>query len=161
MLIAFLRHGIAEDAGPATGHRDAPRRLTDEGRARMTRAARGMERLGLGPDVILTSPLARCRETAEIVAARLGAPVRPVQALQPGARLEGLLGHLAEYPDAVCVLACGHQPDLSLMVADLIGGGAVEFRRGTLALVEVSAPRAAGGVLVALHPPRALRRLAG
>lgn len=160
MLLALVRHGIAEDPGPATGGRDEPRRLTAEGAARMELAARGVARLDVAPAVVLTSPLVRCAQTAAILGARLGAPVREVRALRPGARLEALAEHLAEYPDAPCVMACGHQPDLSFMVADLIGGGSVEFRRGTLALLEVHRPRPGGGLLRALHPPAALRRLA-
>jgi len=160
MLLALVRHGIAEDAGPATGHRDEPRRLTPQGVARMTRAADGVARLGVAPAAVLTSPLTRCVETAGILAERLSAPVRAVDALRPGARLEGVLDHLAEYPDAPCVMACGHMPDLAFMVADLIGGGVVEFRKGTLALVDMHRPRPGGGVLVGLHRPATLRRLA-
>lgn len=159
MLLALVRHGIAEDAGPATGHRDEPRRLTPRGATRMERAADGIARLGVAPAAVLTSPLVRCVETATILAERLAAPVRTVEALRPGARLEPVLDRVAEYPDAPCVMVCGHMPDLAFMVADLIGGGVVEFRKGTLALVEVTRPRAGGGVLVGLHRPAALRRL--
>jgi phosphohistidine phosphatase len=161
MLLALVRHGIAEDAGPATGHRDEPRRLTPQGASRMARAAEGVARLGVAPAVVLTSPLTRCAETAAILGDRLGAPVRAVDALRPGARLEGVLDRAAEYPDAACIMACGHMPDLAFMVADLIGGGVVEFRKGTLALVDLHRPRPGGGVLVGLHRPAALRRLAG
>lgn len=159
MLLALLRHGVAEDPGPATGYRDEPRRLTPQGVERMQRAADGIARIGLRPDAVLSSPLVRCRETAAIVAARLGAEVRTTDALRPGARAERVLDVLAEYPGARCVLACGHQPDMSLLVADLVGGGIVEFRKGTLALIDLPHPRPGGGTLVGLHPPRVLRRL--
>lgn len=160
MLLLFLRHGIAEDAGPATGYRDETRRLTAQGTARMKRAAAGIAALKVEPEVVLSSPLVRCVETATIAAARLGAEVRIVEGLRPGARVEALLDHLAEHHDSGCVMVCGHQPDLSLMVADLIGGGVVEFRKGGLALVDLGSPRPGGGTLVGLHPPRVLRRLA-
>jgi phosphohistidine phosphatase len=159
VILGLVRHGIAEDPGPSTGFRDEPRRLTPRGIERMRAAAAGIAALGLSPEVVLSSPLRRCAETATIISDRLAVPVRTVEALRPGARAEGLLDVLAEYPDAGSVLACGHQPDMSLVLADLIGGGMAEFRKGTLALVDVHRPRPGGGVLVGLHPPRVLRRL--
>lgn len=161
MILALLRHGIAEDPGPSTGYRDEPRRLTPRGIARMTEAADGMAALRLSPDVILTSPLRRCVETATIVSDRLACPVRTVEGLRPGARAASLLDVCAEYPDAGCVMACGHQPDMSLITADIIGGGVVEFRKGSMCLIELARPRPGGGTLVGLHPPRTLRRLGG
>jgi phosphohistidine phosphatase SixA len=73
-------------------------------------------------------------------------------------RLEAAADLLAEHPDAEGVLLCGHQPDLSLLVAELTGG-AVELKKGALALIDARAARPHAGVLLALHPPRALRVL--
>src|SRR5271169_5060577 len=98
MLLALLRHGVAEDAGPATGNRDEPRRLTDDGAQRVGEVAAGMARLGIHPDAILASPLTRCVQTAGIVAARAGVDVRRHDVLRPGARAQALLDLLAEYP---------------------------------------------------------------
>ncbi|MEZ0285025.1 MAG: histidine phosphatase family protein [Thermoleophilia bacterium] len=154
-----MRHGIAEDASPRTGFRDAPRELTPEGAARMRAAADGMAALGIDAEVVLTSPLLRCRQTAEIVCARLGgAPVEDGR-LCPGMDLDALEDALLAHPDAGKLLVCGHEPDLSEAVAGLTGGGLVEFRKGSLALLDVAAVRPAGGRLRALYPPSALRRL--
>jgi phosphohistidine phosphatase SixA len=57
------------------------------------------------------------------------------------------------------VLVCGHQPDLSVVVAELTGGGLVEFKKGALAVLDVDAPRPGGGRLRALYPPATLRLL--
>lgn len=159
MLLALLRHGIAEDAGPATGYRDEPRRLTAEGVARMRDAARGIATLGVRPDAILSSPLVRCVQTAEIVAAATGQQVRTHPALAPGARAGGLLELLADYPEAGCVLACGHQPDLSLITAELTGGNVVDYRKGTLGVIELGQLRPGTGILLGLYPAKALRRI--
>lgn len=160
MELVLLRHGVAEDAGPATGHRDEPRALTEQGAERMRRAAEGMARLGMRPALLATSPLVRCAQTADIVGAALDVePVRDDR-LRPGMRLDDVADLLAEHPDADSVWLCSHQPGLSLLVADLTGGGSVEFKKGGLAVLEVWAPRRAGATLLALHPPRALRRLA-
>ncbi len=160
MLLALLRHGLAEDAGPATRYRDEPRRLTDDGSRRVAEVAAGMARLGIRPDAILTSPLARCVETAEIVAARSGVAVRRHDVLRPGARAQALLDVLAEYPDAECVLACGHQPDLSYITQELTGGLA-DYRRATLGLIELRDLLPRHATLVGLYPARVLRRITG
>jgi phosphohistidine phosphatase len=160
MRLLLLRHGIAEGAGPGTGFRDEPRELTPEGRARMQEQARGMAALGIAAGIVLTSPLVRCRQTAEIVGDALGlAPVEDDRLL-PGMELDDLEEALLRHPGADPVLVCGHQPDLSEVVAELTGGGAVEFRKGTLAVLEVTALRPGGGRLRALYPPGALRALA-
>ena len=160
MELALLRHGVAEHAGPATDYRDEPRALTRQGADRVRRGAEGIAHLGLRPDLLATSPLVRCAQTADIVAAALG--VEPVHddRLRPGMDLDGVADLLAEHPDAASVMLCGHQPGLSLLVADLIGGGSVEFKKGGLAVLSVMALRRNGAALLALHPPRALRRLA-
>ncbi len=125
----------------------------------MRAAADGMAVLGIEADVVLTSPLVRCRQTADIVAVRLRRKPIEDRRLAPGMDLEALGGALLRHPDAGSVLVCGHQPDLSEVVAALTGGGAVEFRKGSLALLEIDGARPGGGRLRALYPPSALRRL--
>ena len=159
MILYLLRHGVAEDAGPATGFRDEPRALTDDGVARMRRAARGMLGLGIAPELVLSSPLTRCRQTAEIVADVLGVPMEEDAQLAPGMELDDLRQAIGERGSPDIVLACGHQPDLSVVASDLIGGGAVEFRKGSLAVIEIEAVRSARGHLRALYPPATLRQL--
>lgn len=161
MRLLLLRHGIAEDAGPDTGWRDEPRALTPEGIARMERAAHGIVALGIDVDLILTSPLVRCRQTAAIVAGPLGVQPHEDPRLSPGTTLDLVEDVILEHPDAGTVVICGHQPDLSILVADLTGGGRVEFRKGSLAVLDLDAPRPGRGRLRALYPPSVLRALAG
>lgn len=161
MRLLLLRHGIAADAGPAPGDRDGSRPLTPEGAARMRRQAAGMVHLGIRADAVVCSPLTRCRQTADIVAEALGVPVREDAGLAPGADLDAVEDALLAHPDAGAVLVCGHQPDLSRIVAELTGGAMVAFGRGTLAVLDVTRPRAGGGRLRSLHPSSALRRSAG
>lgn len=158
--LLLMRHGIAEDAGPETGYEDEPRALTEDGMARMRIAAAGVAALGLGVDTIVSSPLVRCRQTGEIVAAALGLPLTEDARLAPGMDIDGVEDLLMERPDAQTVLLCGHQPDLSLLVAALTAGGSVEFRKGSLAVLAIEAMRRGGGRLRALYPPASLRGLA-
>lgn len=159
MIVCLLRHGVAEDASEATGFRDEPRALTDEGRARMITAARGIRHLDLPVEMTLTSPLTRCVQTAQIVADACGWPVRTDVRLRPGLDADGLLDLLFEYPDHSGVLVCGHQPDMSVVAADLIGGGDLEFKKGALAVIDLPSMRAGAGVLRGLSQPAVLRRL--
>ncbi len=110
----------------------------------MQRAARGMSRIGLRFDLILTSPLARAIETAGIVAGTIEPAPSPrvVAALQAGCRLSTVapvVARLAEEAGpAAGVLLVGHHPDLGRIAADLIGSRPpIAFGRGTLCAVDV------------------------
>src|SRR5260221_8040234 len=70
MRLYFLRHGIAEEWRP--DFPDEERRLTAEGKRKVRIIAQGISKLDLGLDLIVTSPLPRARETAEILADVLG-----------------------------------------------------------------------------------------
>jgi broad specificity phosphatase PhoE len=73
----LMRHGIAADLGDAGVLKDEDRPLTLEGRAKMRQAAEGIGEFGLKLNLILTSPLLRARQTAEVVAEVLDASARP------------------------------------------------------------------------------------
>lgn len=157
----LLRHGIAENAGPATGGRDEPRALTERGIAQMHAGARGIAALDLAIDTVLTSPLTRCLQTAAIVCEHIGGTPQQDQRLRPGLDLASLDDVLLEHPDAASVLVCGHEPDLSIMVAVLTGGAGLHFRKGSLAVLDVEARRPRGARLRAFYEPRLLRMIPG
>ncbi len=156
-VLVLMRHGIAEEARPGSEQSDELRALTPDGRIRVARAATGLAVLGIRPDIILTSPLLRCRETADIVGSQAGCPVQEDRRLAPGMDLDDVLDVLLEHPDAGTVLACSHQPGLSLALADLTGCGIIPFRRSQAAVAEIREARAGGGTLLAVLPPRMLR----
>jgi len=70
MELYFLRHGIAEETS-STG-RDSDRRLTDEGRRKLRQTLQRVADAGVSPDLLLTSPYVRARQTAEIAKEILG-----------------------------------------------------------------------------------------
>jgi phosphohistidine phosphatase len=156
MELYFLRHGIAEDVGPE-GQGDAGRRLTKAGAAKMRDAARGLRRLGLRIDTLLSSPLARAQQTAEIVARELGPELLLSDALAPGCDVARLFGLLGEHRAAERVMFVGHEPDFSSIVGDLTGGSRIEIKKGGLARVDLEALDAGSGTLIWLLPPKALR----
>ena len=73
--------------------------------------------------------------------------------------LDDLADALLEHPDAAAVLVCGHQPDLSELVEELTGGGTADFRKGSLAVMDVEDMRPGGGRLRKLYTPGFLRSL--
>ena len=154
MRVYFLRHGKAEDRAAWQG-RDADRPLTAEGAEELRREAKRLRAMDLGLDVIVTSPLARARATAEIVAAELGLGGSLVEdeRLAPGFDLGRLEQVLAAHGRAGAIMLVGHEPDFGETIAELIGGGDVVMKKGGLARVDVTAPAAGGGRLVWLLTP--------
>jgi phosphohistidine phosphatase len=157
MEVYFLRHGEAGKSSRGEGG-DAARRLTEEGIARMQREAVFMHGLRLRPEVILTSPLARARQTAEIVARELGlADALAVdERLSPGFGPEELREILREHRGAAALMLVGHEPDFSATIAACVHGGRVECKKGSLARVDFDHPDALSGTLAWLLPPRVL-----
>lgn len=157
MEIYFLRHGDAGSRDAWKGP-DASRPLTDEGAARMEREAAALARLRLPLDRIITSPLVRAQQTAEIVARRLNLldALAEDQRLAPGFGTEELGGILREHRALTALMLVGHEPDFSIVISACIGGGRVECKKGGLARVDIEDPAALTGLLVWLLPPRVL-----
>jgi len=159
MQLLFLRHGVAEP-WETWGDDDGERPLSVPGRKAMERAAATFVELGLAPDVIITSPLTRARQTAEIAARGLGMSDRVVSdpRLEPGFDAEALSDILGEHSGSDVLMLVGHEPDLSLTVGSLIGGGRVVCKKGGLARVDVDVAFPSDGELVWLLPPKDLMR---
>jgi len=159
MELYFLRHGPAGSRGGWTGP-DAERPLTDQGKALIEHEAATFHALGLAPDVIVTSPLVRAHQTAKIVARKLGLLDLLVtdERLAAGFGLRELKGILEDHPDAAAVMLVGHEPDFSLTVGALIGGGTIVFKKGALARVDAGDASPGDGELIWLLPPSVLTR---
>ena len=157
MKLYFLRHGIAGDRGEWKGD-DYDRPLTEEGKERMDREARTMAKMGLAPDAIITSPLVRAYQTAEIVARALKCDDRLVKddRLGPGFGASELAGILETQPNAAELMLVGHEPDMSETVSRLIGGGRVTCKKGSLACVQLEPPASLKGELLWLYTAKVL-----
>ena len=156
MELYFLRHGIAADVGP-TGTGDAGRPLTKEGIAKMQVSARGIRRLGVRLDALLSSPLVRAHETAVIIARELGLELQLAEKLAPGCDPAQLFALLGEYRGAERVMLVGHEPDFSSLIGVLTGGSHVLMKKGGLARVDIERLELSTGTLTWLLPPRVLR----
>lgn len=155
--LVLMRHGVAEDDHPDG---DAARRLTPEGLERAGLAAQGLVALGVRADLVVTSPLARCHQTAELVAGAAGCPMNDDLRLAPGMSASDLIDVMLEHPDATTIVACTHQPGLTYALSDLTGCGHVGFKRPGAAVIDIEVPRLGAGRLVAVLPPRILRAAA-
>lgn len=157
MKLIFLRHGIAEDRAP--DGTDFSRRLTDKGEEEMRREADALARIGLKPGIILTSPLVRAAQTAEIVAHALGMADRVREEPRlAGFSLEHLRTVVTAHSDRRSLMLVGHEPSFSTVVGQLIGGANVRMKKGGLAIVEADAITIGSGTLLALVPPAMLLR---
>jgi phosphohistidine phosphatase len=131
-----VRHAVAEDAVPELA--DYDRRLTPKGRRRFARMVRRLADRGLELDLIATSPLVRCRETAAILAAELTRRPRieVVDALAPGSDWEALVEWTVQQ-DAASVAWVGHAPCVGRLVAVSIGDGSAAVRMGKGAVASI------------------------
>lgn len=146
MILYFLRHGRA---GEARSTDDASRELTDDGIAALRAAAPTWRRLNLRPDLVLSSPLARARQTAELVCEAVGGTPTVDDRLAPGAAWSDFARAMAAQPDARRVLFVGHEPDLSRTIVELTGAAAVRMRKGGLACLEFYGVPEPGGAEIA------------
>jgi phosphohistidine phosphatase len=159
VTLYFLRHGQAGNRAEWQGD-DSARPLTTDGKRRMQREAAAIRALGVSPEVILSSPLVRAQQTAEILAEGLDLRDRLVtdRRLGPGFDPRQLKALLAAHRDASALLLVGHEPDFSDTISRLIGGGRLDVKKGGLALVELEDRTALAGRLLWLLPPRVLDR---
>ena len=157
MVLYLFRHGIAGPA--ASGQGDATRTLTSEGIDQLKRQTRALERAGFRMDWLLTSPLVRARQTAELLAPALGVSPEIDTLLKPGCTLDDAAELLARRPQAKRVMLVGHQPDLGRLVRTLTGSNAM-VRTGTMAVIDVQVLRPSSGFLLGLYDPEVMARLA-
>lgn len=160
MRLYLVRHAYAGEHGDPRYPDDRLRPLTDEGRKRFSKAIKHLVEVGFAPTLIATSPLVRCRQTAEVIEERLKGRTELVEleALAPGADLNTLLSWTSEQT-ADELAWVGHAPDVSLLLAALIGDGqaAIRFAKGAFAAVEFSDRVAAGhGELQWIVSPKVL-----
>jgi phosphohistidine phosphatase len=141
MKLYILRHAIAVERGSSNYPND-DRPLTEEGIRKMKKASKGLRRVVERPQVILTSPMKRAYETAEIAACALKSVRRlaVVTELLPGAKPKEIARLLFKHKDCTSLLIVGHEPDLSLFISYLLGSRSEAFllKKGGLCRVDLS-----------------------
>lgn len=158
MQLFVIRHAIAEDAAP--GQDDASRELTEEGEKKLRRVVKGLRRLDIDFDRILTSPWLRATQTAMLLRPLCEEPPLSTDLLCATPKAE-LLALIAELDETTAVV--GHEPWLGELVAwlafgDTRHGEALALKKGGVTWLEGSA--VPGGMSVrAILPPSVLRKL--
>ncbi len=153
MIVYLLRHGDAGDPRPFD---DDARELSDKGRRRLRNAASLWRRLRVDPDVVISSPLPRALQTAELLVEGLGREQEVVvdDRLRPGASTSDLGAALEAHGPAERVAFVGHDPDLSDALAHLSGAASIGLRKGGMACLEFDGePRGGAGRLRWLLDP--------
>lgn len=164
MRIYLLRHAIAVDRGSAA-YVDDDRPLTEEGKEKMSKAAKGLASLITDIDVILTSPLIRAQDTARIAARALRAEqkVQICNELSAGSSVKNLMSLMSTFRGLNNIMLVGHEPDLGFVASLLLGSenSIIEFKKGSLCCIEVSTlPPRSKGTLIWHLQPKHLRALA-
>jgi len=164
MDLLIVRHAIAFERDSKRWPDDRLRPLTPEGISRARRAAKGLERLVDRPQSLLTSPLTRAKQTAEVLSQFAGWPAAvECAALAPGESPTAVLEALRSQRQKK-VAVVGHQPGLGDLIAACLPGSAqaraLELRKFGVALLKfTSVPRAGDATLRWLLTPRLLRAL--
>lgn len=124
--------------------------------------ARTLARICEKPDEVYSSPLRRTWQTAELLEEVCGWPApTPLESLEPGIQAAETITCLQSPADRERLVLVGHEPSLHELLAFLLGGArssvALEMKKGGAALVRCpSGPRAGGGRLLWLLPPRVI-----
>jgi phosphohistidine phosphatase len=161
MKLYLLRHGTASDVPPS----DAERELTREGEEEAQIAGSALAELGVKPSHVLSSPLVRSRQTAEIAAQvlKIQAEVELVDELTNGTPTPTLLRTLKPYSSEDEILLVGHMPSLSEHLAALIGSKSPQglpLGKGSVACVDLDELRPGRGQLRWLLRQKQLRHIA-
>jgi phosphohistidine phosphatase len=159
MKLYFVRHATAS-AKSGWDDNDDLRPLTTGGRERFQTAATALVSAGaLRPDLIVTSPLVRACQTADLLARALPGktPVVEDSRLGHGFDLASLSALLAEHSDVAALAIVGHNPGFASVLSAVVGEADLDVRKGSVALVEMGDAAETTGTLMWLAPPALFR----
>lgn len=166
MNILVVRHAIAEEREvfAKKNDNDDERALTKRGMERMGQGARGLSKLVEHIDVLVSSPLVRARQTAEILAKAIKLRKQlEIPELAPGSGPTAVTDWLQQLAPQSTVCLVGHEPDLSELIAWLTCGraaGYVDLKKGGACLLDCPAtPARDTATLLWSLAPRQLRLL--
>ena len=138
MQVYLLRHGIAEEGSP--GQSDGDRELTPEGRRKLRETLRTATHADVKPTLILSSPLVRALQTAEIARDILHAKgeVLRTKALLPSSTPEQVWEEIRVHKDENELMLVGHDPLFTSLAGYLLGAPdlQVDFKKGALMRVD-------------------------
>lgn len=121
MILYVIRHAEAVESNKTLP--DEWRYLTNKGRATVQKIRSRIAKYGPEPGLIITSPLVRAVQTAELLAGKVQRKEVVIASgfLQPGADINQLIKYLKRHKNADCMMVVGHEPFLSSLVSELLG----------------------------------------
>ena len=146
--LIFLRHGLAD--WPHWKGSDDDRPLNEEGKKETHRVAAFLAEVGLEPQKILTSPLPRASQTADIAAEYIKAPIEMAKGLAKGFSVRKLKD-LIESANSDSIMLVGHEPDFSCVIEKLTGGD-IKLRKSGVARVSLDRKKMRGRLHWLLTP---------
>lgn len=168
MQIYLMRHGDAVDQTSPEVTSDEARWLTDEGRAETATTAKLLKQLGVTLDLVLSSPMVRARQTAEIVVEELGsgATIELTEELKYGGSFAAILDMIASHESPEEVLVTGHMPDIGSLVGFLAWNQrecGIRMRTAGVCRIDLPGDRIAPGFgdIRWLLPPKTSSKLLG
>ena len=138
MELYLLRHADADTIAES----DEARPLSEKGEGQGKKVARFCAAHRIAPARVLSSPVRRALQTAEIVVAHLGLELTVAPWLACGMRPAEALKYLQEFAGEPAVMIVGHEPDFSGLAAWLLGmpsGEHIEIRKASLTRMTVAA----------------------
>ena len=137
MQLWLVRHAVAVERDEFDGA-DAERPLTSKGRRRFRKFCTRLKRQTTMPPAIVSSPLVRAAQTATILAKSAGLQEWDIVSsdlLAPGVDLQQLVEFL-QNRSGECLALVGHEPDMSHLLSEFVGGGDFRFGKGFVAAIE-------------------------
>ena len=158
----LIRHGVAAERGEEFPD-DSKRPLTSSGIARLRKEAKALEALGVGFDHIITSPLVRTRQTADVFVEMLKSKpsLSMSDALAPAGAPTAVVQELGKHMRKPRIALVGHEPNIGELAARLIGARTpIEFKKGAICRIdfEVFPPKGIGQLRWFITP-RMLREI--
>ena len=165
MEALIIRHADAGSADPKKYPDDRLRPLSSEGKRDMLRIAEGMRRLGLEFDAIFDSGFERARQTSACICAAYDidpSKVRTLQTLEPGTPPASTATEIRKLRGFKSAAFVGHEPHLGRLIGYLLAGETplgIEMKKAAVCRLDVKRWVVAGATLLALLPPKALKRI--
>lgn len=125
MKLYLLRHGIAVERIGGPIHSDFQRPLTEEGTAELYLVGAALKRLNVKADLIVSSPLVRAKQTAEVISEVLncGKDIEITEALAPGGSASDVYKVLRNFSSLPEIFLVGHEPDIGRLAGTLLWSG--------------------------------------
>ena len=158
----LIRHGVAAERGEDFPD-DSKRPLTNGGISRLRKEAKALDAIGVAIDHIITSPLVRTKQTADIFAESLKSKpsVSQSDALAPAGTSTAVVQELAKHMRKGRIALVGHEPNIGELAGRLIGARMpLEFKKGAICRIDFEVfPPKGTGTLRWFVPPRMLRSI--